>query len=106
MEEKNSVAEEEAPAPVDETSEVVEEEPTVQEPIAEQETFVEPEITAEVDPQSVPTEATPEETQSDSSLDLDDSNSAESHCSPSDTEPEERSYNGQFGQIPSDSAAL
>ena len=105
MEEENSVAEEVAPAPVDETSEVVTE-TNEQEPVAEQETFVEPEITAEVDPQSVPTEATPEETQSDSSLDSDDSNSAESHCSPSDTEPEARSYNGQFGQIPSDSAAL
>ena len=103
--EDEPVSEDESSALEEETSEVVTE-PIDQEPIAEQETFVEPEITAEVDPQSVPTEVTPEETQSDSSQDSDDSNSAESRCSPSDTEPEARSYNGQFGQIPSDSAAL
>ena len=67
---------------------------------------VEPEMAIDKTPQSVPIEVVPEETQSDSSQDSDDNNNAESHCSPSDTEPEARNCSERFGQIPSDSAAL
>lgn len=66
----------------------------------------EEDVSAETIPQFESMLEVPEETQSDSTPDSDERNSAEDHCSPTDTQPVERSRNGQFDQIPSASAAL
>lgn len=65
---------------------------------------VEPQTPTESE--SVPTEETPVETQTEESVDSDDSNSAADHCSPSASQPEESDCSEESDQIPSDSAAL
>lgn len=52
--------------------------------------------------ESAPIEASPAETQTCQSLDSDDSNSADGHCSPSASQPEEPGCIGQSDQKPSE----
>jgi cell division transport system ATP-binding protein len=64
---------------------------------------VEDQKLADVTAEFLPNGESPAETQSDVPQSADDSSSADAHCSPQDTEPEEPCHSGQSDQTPSES---